>query len=992
LSHPGNEYYWFVYPEFRDNTAPEKKMEDVGNDPVLKLVINETNIGNRYYCKVFNPSAPQYTTTYDNYIYTFPVLEYVNTDTIAFEPVTENDVIAGKYPGMHVTSLSGLADGTVSDGTVTLVPPLDIYRGEVFWEASSDGTGWVKVSEDMERADLKANVQRVGARELVLKPRTTAYYRCCLYETGCDTMYSEKLMVKAYGEVLYDEVINVTDSAKVIRLDSIEVHVPRYFHNSDFRLTVTRLFDPPAAPDTMTLYPAYDVTVSFADTFAIPLLIKLKNIDKSKVTEKNIDSFQAVYYDEGERKWKVFGDMHLSMVDTSLVLLTHHLTKVSGWSRKNFLWGFTDVYERNNIRVYYRDDDLLRMKFIYARKQTPQSWHVSDIPLLVQDITEYLPKVMSRYKALGLDTPDGIFDVYVKPMQNAGCVGLLGMLNGYMLIDAEIDGPAELKRVLAHEFMHYTQDYYISAGPGNVFWMEAHASIADRLVWDSTEVPVCEAELNILHGRKSKNSIFNFLKDSWDHWDCNFFTNKYFGNVYYDYLAGTFLHYMRSYRPGSKKLEPAALLKETSWTGSWRSYLTWFVKEHLQADLGNEYEDYVKFIISGKEKKFTVLNEKGDPFSQIRSTANLGKFTTYIPYRFKEGESQAEDKVSVEVPYLAAKVILLKNLHRDTLLLVNYHRQPDSDTTHRVYYVDYDMNTRTMQLLNITDSTDFSFLLEARNVENILKRFRHIGMILLINKDNANSSDFTPEIELKATPVLNIEDVGMLSIYRGDSPVQHDFDNMQDYIPIGTEDASYWAEVTHFKTRLINRSVTRTLVNDHTYRTVTKFTMVIAQPAVTGVPTMTDSTVYEQTIVQDLLAGTLSITEHKTRFWKMNTFRDYVLDANGEVTGTKVVYYAYLARKKEETKTYLLKDYMLYLLPDKDAEPFQKSFGKNIKVFRTHNTFETKNVIMSIDAHYTETSYNEDGSVSGTKVSNYTGTDYSPADLYLYFLVRTDEP
>jgi len=463
LSHPGNEYYWLPYPELISYRIRDERFNGIENNPVLKLTIDQENVNTKYYCKVFNPEAPSFVFDYLGSPVSSPCMEYLNTDTLQFKLASDEEIIAEKYSNAHVTSLQSIPDQTISDGTITLVPPLKIKRGNVHWEASVDGVSWEKVSESMEQVELQANVKSVSNDVLELIPQNTAYYRCCLNEFNCDPLYSDPLKVKALGNVLFDETINVNEEARTIDVDSIEIVVPQNFHEGDFRLTITKIENPPSAPDAVRAGSAYDVSVSFGETFEMPLLIKLKNIDKTIIADKEIDRFKAVYFDDKNREWKPFSHAHVSLKDSTLAFTTNHLTKLSWWYNEEAVWGYTDVYERNNIRVFYKDGDADYMKFGYARKQTPQAWHIVEIPLLVQDITEFLPIVMAKYKSLGLEVPDGKFTVYVKQMDDAGCVGLLGMLNGYMLIDANMSKPVELRQVLAHEYMHYTQDYYISA-------------------------------------------------------------------------------------------------------------------------------------------------------------------------------------------------------------------------------------------------------------------------------------------------------------------------------------------------------------------------------------------------------------------------------------------------------------------------------------------------------------------------------------------------
>jgi hypothetical protein len=659
------------------------------------------------------------------------------------------------------------------------------------------------------------------------------------------------------------------------------------------------------------------------------------------------------------------------------------------------VWGFTDVYERNNIRVFYKDGDTDFMKYGYDRKQSSQPWHIAEIPLLVQDITEYLPKVMSRYKYLGLEVPENKFSVYIKKMDDAGCVGLLGMLNGYMLLDVNMTNPVELRQVLAHEYMHYTQDFYISANPGNSFWMEAHATLSDRIVWNDKEVPLCESEQLMLTGRTSDISIFNFLSNSWDYWDKSLATNNLLGNIHYNYLAGTFLHYMRSEREKTTKLEPATLLKETSWLGSWRTYLGSYTSKHMNAILGDEYEEFVKFILSGKNENFTLINKNGNPYSFIQNPKNNNVFTHPVRYFFKEGgEMVQKDEIAISVPYMASKVVLLENTNTDTMILVNYKRKHNTDYDHLVYHVSYDFKSREMTFLDISDSAEYNFLLEPRNEENTLKQFQDYSILLLINKEYIGASalikDFNASFELTAMPVLDVDRIAMLNIYNGSSPIKHNFNDMQDYISIGSPDPAFLQKVTEFNVRMVDGESSQKILNDRTYQIKTQYTLVIDQGLIKGMPAMKDSTVYTQTLDHDLVSGTIKISEAEHKFHRLHTYISFVEGEDGDVV-EKVVFDSYIDQIEERTKTYWLSEIMNFIQPASINSGWEEAYGKNIVMFETGNTAETRQVVSKIEASTRIQSFNPGGEFSSEVNSEYENTDYSGSGFILRLILKSAE-
>lgn len=994
LAHPDNQYYWLVYPELITNVVKDERYNSIENSPVLTIVINEANAKNRYYCKVFNPKSPLFSFLYNNITVTSPCMEYLNTEFIEFKLASDEEIIAEELNKERVISLESLSNTAITDGSVTLVPPLNIKRGVIQWEASKDGVSWEKVSNTMTQPELQANIETISQEQLVIKPQTTAFYRCGVVESNCNPLYSNKLKVEAFGEILFNEIINVTENSRTISVDSIEVVVPKQFHDQDFRLTITKINNPPADPDSVIGGTAYDVKVSFADVFRIPLLIKLKNIDKSKITDKNISQFKAVYFDETNQAWKQFDRSFISLKDSSLIFETNHLTKMKWWwYAEEHRMGFTNVYERNNILVFYKDSD----RFNYENFQTKQNWHVADIPLLVQDITEFLPKIMAKYDSLGLKTPDdafmtqGKFKVYVQDLNGPdGCVGIIGMLNGYLTIDIFVYSPKMLKQVLAHEFMHYTQDFYISANVGNQFWMEAHATLSDRIVWDENEIPLCESEEFFKDGILNKNVTFNALANSWDYWD-NLVFNR---DDQQNYLAGCFLHYMRSYRSKSKKLNPATLLSETSWLGSWRTYLGGYTNSHLNSLLGDEYEDFVKYILSAKNEKFTLINKKGNPYAHLQDPKNKGVFTLPISYEFKEGDDMAiKDIIDVKVPYLASKIVLLEN-NADTLVLVNYKRKHSFDYDHLVYHVTYDYKKQEMIYQNISDSTEYNFLLEPRDKENALTKFSNYSFLLLINKEYIGASslinDFNASFELTAMPVLNIERISMLGIYNGESPLLHNFTSQPQYLTIGTPNADYIQKATEMSVEMTDKTTTRAIINDHTYQIKTQFSLIIDEGMIKGMPTMKDSTTYMQTIEHDIITGVMKITEEETKTHIMHTYIEFVNGAGDDVE-EHLVHSRYTEFIENKTKTYWLNDFINNTHQITNTTGYTDAYGENSKVYNTYNTSETQTVVSRIDGAVNRKEYDKYGTLISDVESNYINTDFASPSLNLQFIFHTIE-
>ena len=526
-----NEYYW--------HSVETNKALTTSSNPILTVPIDDKSIKNSYYCMVKNPTSPSYSYTDFGNTYTLPCLESIGTDTISFRLASEEELISEKHGGSHVVSSNNLPQKTVEDQIVTLVPPLKV-RGNIQWQASADGKTWHDLSENMSQADLKANFVSVRQNELVLSPKTAAFYRCSVQDVNCEPLYSDTVKVNPFGNVLYDGTLNVSAKEKTIALDSIEVTLPKGLHDTDFRLTIVKLDNPPAAPAGIKMSSAYDITVSFGSIFDKPIQVKLKNIDNKKITNKNLPTFKPGYYDEKKREWVMYESGGVVLSDSTVFFLTNHLTKLAWFE---FAHGsFTHILSGKNVDVIYKwgtDSGEENNFFGYElsnRGKPKNAWYNSNTdpnkggnPELVQDVAGYLDLIIDTFRKIGLKTPMLKFNVYVS---NLGFDGAFGEINvfgymagrGYFKINSALAVDRdELQRTLAHEYMHYTQDYYMTVLLDNSFFMEAHAPTAARLVWNSAQLELAEPEVLLKEAllEKTENgklfrSIFDLLAESWD--------------------------------------------------------------------------------------------------------------------------------------------------------------------------------------------------------------------------------------------------------------------------------------------------------------------------------------------------------------------------------------------------------------------------------------------------------------------------------------------
>ena len=968
-----DSYYWLPaskYPSVSTKEAMETlKIEE---DSVLTIIIDEKTIQNQYYCKIFNESSPNYNYKiyYDGSYLTgsVPCLSFINTETVSFVLATDEEIYADKYTDSKIISSSDIQQKLIGDKTVTLVPPIK-FRGTIKWQASADAKTWYDLSNSMSQTDLKANFSSVKSDELVLSPKTPAFYRCSIQDVSCEPLYSDTVKVNPFGAVLYDGTLNVSTASQTVKIDSIEVTIPAKLYDKDFRLTIVKLENQPQAPSGAKVMPAYDVTVSFGEVFNAPLQIKLKNIDKKQITKQNILNLKAVYLDKKTHQWITYENSYVSLKDTTMVFETDHLTVISvGWWDSQM--GYDKGYERNNIQVFYKEADVKTMNEKYI--QTSQSWHVSGVPIYVQDVTEYLHQVMVKLKQDGLPVPDHAFSVYIKKMKDCdGVVGISGMINHYLTINIDIADPVNLRSLLAHEFMHYIQDNYIAANTGNVFWMEAHAHLTDRIVWDENTIPISESDNYLLNNRTSANSIFEFLDTSWDYWDSSILTQNFWGNLNYCYIAGTFLHYMRSYREGEKKLNPITLLKQTAWFGSWRQYLNSYIVNELNSNISDEYENFVKYIFQGKSANFTLIDteEGANPYYYLNVKAVKNT------YNFKpEVSTPQKNNYNFKIPYLASKVVLLQNGASDRPVVVNYKRQFEKDENYKVYVGTFDYNTKKIVYRDISDSTKCNIFLDTRTKETA-KYAKNACFLLFINKTNPTATswntDFDANFELTAMPVLNIENIALASV--SDKSIHTYSDGaVTNFTVSGRIDFSYISNHTDLKFQEIYYASNKSLLSDSSYVATAHFGYHFDQIPVLNEPTAINIFDIEQTITYNFINSSIEIKQKTKTTTKFKEWMELP---------SKTIMPASAPIITEELQTVRFKNMT-------DFKPVKlEGIGEAIQ-YSTLSTSETKANIDKISHSKKTTRYNEQGEISTVESSNYVSTNYSSegiiADVFIH--------
>lgn len=1009
LTHPGNEYYWLSYPDYHpdNNTSnwPGTILPQLENNPILTVPANVFNAGKQFYCKVINPDSPKYLYSYNNSI--LPCLDEVNTDNINIQLVSgetiENSRLAELYPDSHILQASEIKNGTISNHTVRLTSPANHLRGTIIWQASTDGNTWIDVNDNIENAALKDNITHYDSNEIVIIPSTAAFYRCMRIEAGCENTFSDPIKVEPQGDVIYNELITDVNEPFIATVDSIEVHLPGGLHNEPFRLTISKVTTPPASPEQQTMGSVYDVRVSFGSVFDIPIVIKLKNYDRTEISSDAINRYKAAYFDELNRKWTAYENSGISLIDSTLIFETYHLTRI-GWlsDTEAKAWGYTHKYSANNITVYWDEKREDFMNTLYGSNySTPNP--LPSVPFMVQDVVKFLNESRTAYKekfSLSTSQADNNFCVYLKNMDNDGDIGIWGQSRGYLNISDIVDSPGLLRTTVAHEFLHYMQGQYFKATAGNVFWAEANAVLADRMVWDTAVIPEAEPETLVKNGiNRFKNTIYSSLANSWDYWD-HYTAGMPFGNLDHCYLAGSFLHYLRSYRQG-KKLNPGEVLKQfpdATFGFRWRHSLDQYIRSNMSSDIGTEYENYVKYLLSEGNSNFTIINPL-TPFYPYKTSMftdkNGGKnFADAYKFYFDENEvtqgAVKEENVQLSIPYLASKMVVIENNTPHERVVITYSPDHQNKVGQKVYYGTFDMEKIAMNLTDITDSTSYSVVLEPfQSISKDKKnRANYSSFLLFINCDSPESSsqsaDFEPSFTLSATPVMNIHSIGMLNIYDGAEPYKHSFSNGVSVIDFGVMNSNRYPET--YPAEVTDYSISQTCISPNVIRIITRYKITHDQTEIRGTTTVKDDINHTQIIDYDFVNNNIKVTEQKDE--KRWIYPQYDFDDN--LKSYKLIEDGYFQYEKTTTSTYNLKALEDYAQPDNstETEALRRVYGDNIKLYLTTTTSETKSVIRNIESEV-KTTYLK-GPIVTTEEDRYISTDWSKSGLIMRMVIRLE--
>jgi len=824
-----------------------------------------------------------------------------------------------------------------------------------------------------------------------------------LLETNCEPAYSDTMKINPYGKVLIDAVFNVDSSLVKVKTDSIEITIPKGIHKGDFRLTVVKLDNPPAGPEKVMMSSVYDVTVSFGNVFDIPLLVKFKNIPKN-LDPMKIDNYQGVYFDDINQKWVKFNNSFISLTDSTYNILTNHLTKLSWWIYKDaFLYGYNYYMQGKRVNVIYKwekdsAEDKHYKSYESIVQNKPRPWRNSNTdpsadgnPVMIQDIVANMDTIIERFQKLGLETPYLRFNVYVGDFGDDyyGEIGAGGYLSlrGYFKFNSKKSSNKNeeiMRQTLAHEYMHYTQDYYMTVLLDNLFFTEVHAPLADRLVWPNVsqlENAECESLLRDNYNSRAGSirefdtgeySIFDLLSSSWDE-DATYAVVEKFTMALYTLeanISGSFLHYMRSYRTGTK-LDIVKLLTNHTWSSgaanwTWRAYLNSQTNAQLGTNLGDEFDDYVRFLLGGSEEKFTLLNMNSDNiFRHIIANADFsngnGTFTKSLAYNFKDKDEPQKDEIKIGVDYLSAKMLLLTNLTFAKNVIVNYKRNHNPNEEYKIYHGCYNLKDKKMVYVDISDSTEYNFLLQPLS-DNPNYKYQNVHFLLLVNKMCPSVlredifTTFNASFELTATPIPNFTDLCYADVTQ---EAIHNFSNGSKNLFYISGKVSYNIPDINFSTEDYQTSME--LIEDSVIQVNCSFTNKIRVYNGPGLPATIQDTHITQRIEYDFITGKTIIHQFTKTVNKWGAYYD-------DWTKTDKPEYTFEVVEQDQ-KMWLKK--ILNLIPD------TKSWGESTLLFETKNTEETRNTVEKLEETKKTTQYDASGAETGTSTVNYINTDYT---------------
>lgn len=948
-THPKDTYNWY---EYVDATQAEPYKRWLKTDSVFSVEVNEVNLKKKYFCVITNESVSKY--LYNGFL-RLNCIDKLTTDTFQLVGITNEEALNEQYQTTVLKS-EKLKSGSVSDLSVTLISPWKV-RGRQQWQGSTDKTNWIDITASMPVSKLKSNVKSVSEKELKLLAKTKAYYRIALFEDNCQPVYSDTTTVVPWGKIICDSVINVSKSDKTIRLDSIEVTIPKGLTASNTDLRIVQSEQAYTCPDSLKfMSPVYDVNLSSGTSFDKPIIIKFKNLNKKNFSLMDIDKYKPAYFDEQLNEWVFYDNASIDLRDSSLTFTTYHLTKLAWFELAHA--GYTHIFTNNRVNVIYRSGDgysETQWLYSYDQKVTgiPKAWESADLdpdkggtPNMIRDIATYAQETIDKFEEVGLPVPSLRFNIYCADSQDAaGQTGATTFISGrgffYIAPNKMFSSADELKDIrnyirstVAHEYMHYTQDYFMTVMLSNVTWMEATAPLADRIVWK--DIDLCEPEQLLSEAKNStptERSIFDILSMSWYNSYNIPIISKIAGGLFNrsgDYnLASLFLHYMRTYREGSK-LNPVDLLKETSYFEGWVTYLNSFIKSKLGSDVGTEFDNYVKFLFEGSKENFNLFERKEgeDPLKYFKACLSRSVVNKNIVF---ENKKKIEDKLKFSIAPLSIKMIQIYNYNYKQKMLTKFVKQI-KDENLKVYSCKYNAKTKLMELTDISQKDSVVILADAFESDKI-KENQNMTYLIFVNKSTDANFEIDDRISFFRVPDIRYFD-GISFFNKGTSsePAIHSIaESETNEVLFDQLTANLYRQVPEHYGGIIyfNQNITdSTVVSSGSSASV------------------------DQSMTYNFFTGELKVNYHSVQKYSPTASLEQVFSAS--------------------FKDVFPEPYKYYLKPVLSRY-----------YFRTNSTTETQNCILSLNFTNNWKYKNDKGEIE-TVSKTYTGTNYPKNEIIIY--------
>lgn len=884
---PGDIYSWYAF----DAADTEKRSKLLMTDSVLTVVGTPETFNKRFYCVITNEDMPTY--LYNGYAQ-FNSLNSLNTDTFSLKQWSEQEYLNEKYQ-THVHQSETLKQTDISDRFVHLVSPWKV-RGSKLWQASTDHQNWYDLSMGMTQADLKSNLISVDENELVLFPKTAAWYRSALLETQCIPRYSDTIKVVPFGKIICDTIVDVSTTDQAIALDSIEVIIPAGLVDGNVRMSIIQSDKFTVMPDFVLEHgPIYEVHLDCGSNFDKPLIVKFKLPDFDPM---KIENYRPAYFDELLQEWVFYDNSSINFEDSTMTFITDHLTKLS---RFNLVHpGYTHIFTNEKVNVIYDNQAsyMNSIEILYHPKaaKDPNPWYNSNVdpdnngtPYLVQDVAHYMKEIINSFTAKGLKHPSLRFNVYLKNLGGAAGQTDAGTYlagRGYVYLDPDfstsmkedIKGKREyMKSVLAHEYMHFTQDYYMTVMLSNYFWMEATAPLADRIVWTTEDqLSIAEPEQLLseaLQTTSSESSIFDVLARPWyNSWNVPIVSKLVSGSKSAEMnLASLFLHYMRTYRPGSK-LDPVELLKQTPYTKTWTGYLDSFIKQNLNdgntnVNIGTEYDNYVRFLYGGSTDKFNVFYKKYDEHADHLQylKANYKSFINKH-IRLEPNQTKTTEEVKFSMGNLSSQMVQIFNMNSYQKMLVQYYRKSKPENV-SVYVGKYNLTNKMLEWTDVSKKDTITFVTGFYNPSSPEDN-EYMSYLLFVNKSSGDILNTSFADEMECTPLPDLRYFDAILFARKNSATSLAIHSIEESAELQTLFGSGFSDMSPSIYRVFASDFNSTMITNQQF---TDSTIVVHA----------QSEIITQHFVYNFIKGTLTLT-HSMRLH--NTGVDFEEDFSGSFT------------------------------------------------------------------------------------------------------------